>query len=274
MSQAPFAVRNTRFGVPLGAKIEFEDVLWQGLTDSHINTPMGITAENLGAKYNVTRKDADEFALSSQNRWRLANNAGYFKAEIEPIKVKGRKGEESFEVDEHPREVTIENLAKLPPVFKKEGLVTAGNASGICDGAAAVIVADETAVQKYHLQPLARILGWHAVGCEPAIMGIGPVPAIRTLVQKTGVPLEKVDLVEVNEAFAAQVVSVQRELKIEADRLNVNGGAIALGHPLATSGARITGHLVHELRRRNAQYAIGSACIGGGQGIAVLLERV
>lgn len=274
MTQAPFTVRGVRFGVPLGSNVGFEDTLWQGLTDWHINTPMGMTAENLGAKYNVTRREADEYALKSQNRWRLANNAGYFKAEIEPIKLKTKKGEEIFEVDEHPRETTIESLEKLPPVFKKDGLVNAGNASGVCDGAAALVVSDESSLQKHHLTPLARVVGWAVVGCDPAIMGIGPVGAIRNLVKKTGVALENVDLVEINEAFAAQALSVQRELKIESDRLNVSGGAIALGHPLGASGARISGHMVHELRRRNARYGIGAACIGGGQGIAILFERV
>ncbi|KAI1724753.1 acetyl-CoA acetyltransferase [Ditylenchus destructor] len=274
MTQAPFAVRGARFGIPLGANVNFEDTLWQGLTDSHINTPMGITAETLGEKYKITREEADEFAHKSQSRWRLANNAGYFKAEIEPMKLKSKKGEEVFEVDEHPRETTPESLAKLQPVFKKGGLVNAGNASGICDGAAAVIVANEDSIRKHHLTPLARIVGYHAVGCDPAIMGIGPVEAIRNVLKKTGVSLDDVDLVEVNEAFAPQVLSVQKELKIESDRLNVSGGAIALGHPLGASGARISAHLVHELRRRNVRYGIGSACIGGGQGIAILFERV
>uniref|UniRef100_A0A915NEB3 Mitochondrial 3-ketoacyl-coa thiolase n=1 Tax=Meloidogyne javanica TaxID=6303 RepID=A0A915NEB3_MELJA len=254
MSQAPFAVRNIRFGSQLGVNYEFEDVLWQGLIDQQIKTPMGITAENLGEKYKITRQEADEYAAKSQQRWRLANNAGYFKSEIEPIKIKGKKGAETlFEVDEHPREVSAEQLAKLPPVFKKNGLVNAGNASGVCDGAAAVIVADEESVEKHHLTPLVRILGWQSVGCDPTIMGIGPVEAIP---------------------FAPQVLSVQRELGIDLDRLNVNGGAIALGHPLAASGARITAHLAYELKRRNVRYGIGSACIGGGQGIALLFENV
>ena len=274
MSQAPFAVRGVRFGTALGSKIEFEDVLWQGLTDQQVNMPMGITAENLGQKYKVTREDSDEYALKSQQRWRLANNAGYFKAEIEPIMLKSKKGENSFEVDEHPRETTPEQIAKLPPVFKKDGLVNAANASGVCDGAGAVVVADEQSVQKHHLTPLLRILGWQSVGCDPAIMGIGPVEAIRGVCKKTGIPLDKVDLIEVNEAFAPQVLAVQRELKLDLDRLNVNGGAIALGHPLAASGARISAHLAHELKRRNARYGIGSACIGGGQGIAIMFERV
>ncbi|KAI6171542.1 hypothetical protein M3Y97_01027900 [Aphelenchoides bicaudatus] len=274
MSQAPFVVRNTRFGTTLGQNYEFEDVLWQGLTDQHIKTPMGVTAENLGAKYGITRKEADEFSLKSQSRWRLANNAGYFKQEIEPLKLKTRKGEVSFEVDEHPRETTPESLAKLPPVFKKDGLVTAGSASGVSDGAAALVVAGKDAVQQLKLQPLVRLVGWKAVGCDPSIMGIGPVEAIRGLLHQHKLTLDDISLVEVNEAFAAQALAVQKELKIDSDKLNVNGGAIALGHPLAASGARITAHLAHELVRRKEKYAIGSACIGGGQGIAVLLERV
>jgi len=275
MSQAPYAVRGIRWGVPLGVNPPFEDVLWQGLTDWGCNTPMGVTAENLGAKYNVTRAECDEYAHRSQTRWRLANNGGWFKAEIEPISVKSKKGAETaFEVDEHPRETTPESLGKLPSVFKKDGgLVSAGNASGVCDGAASLVVASEEAVKKHHLTPLARIVGWNTVGCEPTIMGIGPVEAIRGLCKKTGISLDKVDEVEVNEAFAAQVLSVQKELKLETDRLNGNGGAIALGHPLGASGARIAGHLSHEIKRRGIEYAIGSACIGGGQGIAIMLQK-
>uniref|UniRef100_A0A914BUD8 Mitochondrial 3-ketoacyl-coa thiolase n=1 Tax=Acrobeloides nanus TaxID=290746 RepID=A0A914BUD8_9BILA len=274
MSQAPFAVRGIRFGTTLGANYQFEDTLWQGLTDQQIKTPMGITAEKLGAQYKLTRKEVDEFALRSQTRWRLSNNNGYFKNEITPIKIKGKKGEVSFEVDEHPRDTTIEILSGLKPVFQEGGLVTAGNASGIGDGASAVVVASEESVKKHHLTPLVRIVGWHTVGCDPSIMGIGPVDAIRGLCKKTNVSLDQVDIIDVNEAFAAQCAAVQKELKIESDRFNVNGGAIALSHPLAASGARITAHLAHELRRRGARYAIGSACIGGGQGIAVLLEKV
>jgi len=274
MSQAPFVVRGTRFGTALGKPIEFEDSLWSGLTDLYAKLPMGLTAEKLGEMYKLTRNECDEFALRSQTRWRLANNAGYFKNEITPIAIKTRKGDVQFAVDEHPRETTIETLAKLPPVFKKDGLVTAGSASGVSDGAAALVVASETAVSKFHLQPLVRVVAWHSVGCDPTIMGIGPVEAVRTVCKKSGVPLEKIDLVEVNEAFGAQCLSVQKELNIENDRFNVNGGAIAIGHPLASSGARITGHLAHEMKRRGAKYGIGSACIGGGQGIAVLLELV
>jgi acetyl-CoA acyltransferase 2 len=271
---SPYAVRNIRFGVPLGTNPPFEDVLWQGLIDWGCKTPMGNTAENLGKKYGVTRQECDEYAHQSQTRWRKAHEAGYFKAEIEPITIKSKKGEVTFDTDEHPRETTPEMLAKLPSVFQKNGLVTAGNASGVCDGAGAVVVASEEAVQKYNLTPLARIVGWNVVGCEPKIMGIGPVEAIRGLLKKTGVPLEKIDTIEVNEAFAAQTLSVQKEMKLESERLNHHGGGIAMGHPLAASGARITGHLVHEIKRHDLNYAIGSACIGGGMGIAVLLQKV
>uniref|UniRef100_A0A915E9V9 Mitochondrial 3-ketoacyl-coa thiolase n=1 Tax=Ditylenchus dipsaci TaxID=166011 RepID=A0A915E9V9_9BILA len=274
MSQAPYLVRNMRFGAPLGVNIEFEDSLWSSGVDLHAKMPMGITAENLGEKYQITREESDEYALKSQTRWRLANNAGYFKGEIEPIHIKSKKGEVIFEMDQHPRETTLEELGKLKAVFKKDGLVTPGNASGVCDGAAAVVVASQESVEKLHLTPLARIVGWYVVGCDPTIMGIGPVEAIKGLCHKTGVSIDKIDVFDINEAFACQTLAVQKELNLENDRLNVNGGAIAMGHPLGASGARITAHLAHEIQRRGIQYAVGAACIGGGQGIAILLEKV
>jgi acetyl-CoA acyltransferase 2 len=289
MTQVPYVTRGARLGFPLGVPVENEDFLWTSLTDQLIQLPMGMTAEKLGELYGVTREECDEFADKSQTRYRLglflalrqtttnpilAKNAGYFDAEIEPITLKTKKGEELYSLDEHPRETNMESLAKLSPVFKKNGLVTPGNASGVSDGAAAVVVASESAVTKLHLQPLARVVGWHAVGCDPSIMGIGPVDAIRGVCKKTNVPLEKIEAVDVNEAFAAQCLAVQKELKIESDRLNLNGGAIALGHPLGSSGARIAGHLAHEIQRRGITYALGAACIGGGQGIAVLLQKV
>jgi len=274
MTQAPFAVRGTRFGTTLGQKVEFEDTLWAGLTDEHIKSPMGITAEKLGEKYKVSRKDADDLALASQMNWRKANDAGYFKNEIVPVEVQTKKGKTSVTVDEPPRETSAETLAKLKPVFKKDGLVTAGNASGISDGAAAVVIASEDACRKHNLKPLARIVSWNAVGCDPTIMGIGPAPAIRNALKKAKLTLDQMDLIEVNEAFAAQAVAVQRELKFPMEKYNVNGGAVAVGHPLGASGARITVHLCHELMRRKVKYAVGSACIGGGQGIAIILERV
>uniref|UniRef100_A0A8R1HYC2 Uncharacterized protein n=1 Tax=Caenorhabditis japonica TaxID=281687 RepID=A0A8R1HYC2_CAEJA len=274
MSMTPFAVRDVRFGTVLGKKFEFEDMLWESLNDTYAKLPMGLTAEKLGAQYKVTRLEADEFALRSQTLWKKAQDSGIYKNEIVATTVKGRKGEVSFDVDEHPRPTTAETLAKLKPVFQKEGLVNAGNASGISDGAAALVVAGEEGVKAKNLKPLARIVAYAAVGCDPTIMGIGPAPAIREVLKKSGLKINDIDIFEVNEAFAPQALAVQRELGIPLEKLNVNGGAIALGHPLGASGARISAHVVHELQRRNLKYGIGSACIGGGQGIAILFERV
>ncbi|CAF1089812.1 unnamed protein product [Adineta ricciae] len=277
MSQAPYAVRNIRFGTKLGQDLKLEDTLWQGLTDEYAKTPMGITAENLAKKYNVTRQDTDQYALQSQQRWKKANDQGAFKDEIEPIKLKGKKGaEESFDTDEHPRpQSTIETLSKLPAVFiKDKGTVTAGNASGVCDGAGAVIICSEEALKKHNLTPLARVVAYHVSGVEPTLMGFGPVPAIENLLKKVQKSISDIDLFDINEAFAPQFLSCQKVLKLPNEKTNVNGGAIALGHPLGASGTRITANLVYELRRRQGKYAIGAACIGGGQGISLLLERV
>lgn len=275
MSQSPFVIRNVRFGTKLGANYNLEDALWQSLTDAHIKTPMGVTAENLATKYNISRQEVDQFALQSQQRWANANQNGYFKEEIAPVSLKIKRQDVIMDTDEHPKpKTTMETLAKLPTVFKKDGAVTAGSASGVCDGAGAVILASEEAVKEHNLTPLARLVGYGISGCAPEIMGIGPAPAIRKLLKVSGKSLADIDLIEVNEAFGAQALAVQKELGINNDIFNVNGGAIALGHPLAASGARITSHLVYELRRRQAKFAIGSACIGGGQGIALLLERV
>ncbi|XP_078276263.1 LOW QUALITY PROTEIN: 3-ketoacyl-CoA thiolase, mitochondrial-like [Rhinoraja longicauda] len=275
MSQAPYAVRNVRFGTKLGIDITMEDTLWAGLTDFHIKTPMGITAENLAEQYEISRDECDAYALKSQQRWKAAHDAGYFNEEMAPIDLKIKRGKESLAQDEHPRpQTTAEQMAKLPTVFKAKGTVTAANASGVCDGAAAVILASEEAVQKHKLTPLARIVAHHVCGCDPSIMGIGPVPAIGGALEKAGLSLKDMDLVEVNEAFAPQYLSVEKALKLDPEITNVNGGAIALGHPLGASGSRITAHLVHELRRRKGKYAVGSACIGGGQGIALVIENV
>ncbi|KYO28894.1 3-ketoacyl-CoA thiolase, mitochondrial [Alligator mississippiensis] len=275
MSQAPYAVRNIRFGTKFGVDLKMEDTLWAGLTDLHIKTAMGVTAENLAAKHNITREDCDRYALKTQQRWKAAQDAGYFNAEMAPIEVKTKKGKESVAQDEHPRpQTTLEQLGKLPTVFKKDGTVTAGNASGVCDGAGAVIIASEGALEKHSLTPLARIVAYHVSGCDPNIMGIGPVPAITEALKKTGLSLEDMDLVEVNEAFAPQYLAVEKVLGLDPEKTNVSGGAIALGHPLGASGSRITVHLVHELRRRGGKYAVGSACIGGGQGIAVIIENI
>jgi len=275
MSQAPHSVRNIRFGVGLGAPLQLEDTLWVGLTDTYCKMPMAITAENLASKYNISRQEVDEFSLRSQQLWKKANDAGYFKEELAPVMVKVKKQEVEVNMDEHPRpQTTMEGLAKLPTLFKKDGVVTAGCASGICDGAGTVILASEEAVKQHKLTPLARLVAYSYVGVEPSIMGIGPVPAIQNVLKVAGKTLNDIDLVEINEAFAPQTLACAKELKIDMEKLNVNGGAIALGHPLAASGARITAHLTHELRRRKAKLGVGSACIGGGQGIALLLESL
>lgn len=276
MSQAPYALRNVRSGTRFGVDLKMEDTLSHGLVDSYPEkTPMGITAENLGKQYKITRKEADEYALESQKRFAQAQSKGLFKSEIAPVLIKGRKGVESFEIDEHPRaSTTIESLAKLPSVFIKDvGLVTAGNASGICDGAASLVVASESSVKNLNLKPLARIVSWFYVGVEPSIMGIGPVPAIKGALKRAKLTLKDMSLIEVNEAFAVQYLAVEKELGLDRSITNANGGAIALGHPLATSGARIMSHLTYELIRTKGKYAIGAACIGGGQGIAVIIER-
>merc|ERR1719216_442089 len=225
-------------------------MMWTSLTDMLSGTPMGVTAENLAAKFDVTREDCDAFALRSQQTWGAAAEAGVFADEITPITLKIKKKEVEMSLDEHPKpKTTIEQLAKLPTVFKKGGVVTAGSASGICDGAAAVIIASEEAVTKHGLTPLARIVGYGVAGCEPTIMGIGPVPAIRGLLGKADMKIDAIDQVEINEAFGAQALSCQKELGIDMDKFNTCGGAIAIGHPLAASGSRISAHLVHKLRQ-------------------------
>ncbi len=272
MSQSPHVIRGARWGIALG-KGQLEDALWQALTDSYVNMPMAITAENLAVQYGISRQQCDEYALTSQKRWAAAQEGGRFAQELAPVELKAKGGTKSFTTDEHPRpQTTMETLAKLPTVFKKDGVVTAGNASGICDGASALIVCSGDAAKKNGWKPLARIAGWGIVGCDPTIMGIGPAPAIRRALDRTGWKLDEVDLVDVNEAFAPQYLAVEKELGLDRERTNVDGGAIALGHPLGASGARITTHLIHELRRRGAKRGIGSACIGGGQGIAVCVE--
>jgi acetyl-CoA acyltransferase 2 len=274
MSSVPYAVRGIRFGTRLGEDLKLQDMLWEGLTDSLVKLPMGLTAENLAEKYGISREECDRYAVQTQARWKKANESGFFKDEIAPVTVKGKKGEELFEVDEHPRAATIENMAKLPPVFKKNGTVNAGNASGIVDGASALILASEAAVKRLNLKPLARIASFGISGCDPKIMGIGPVPASNAALAAIGKSINDMDVVEVNEAFAPQFLAVSKELGLDNDKTNVNGGAIALGHPLGATGARITANLVHDIRRRQLRYALGSACIGGGQGITVIIERV
>ncbi len=272
MSQAPHVVYGARSGFPFGKAPPLADSLWDSLTDSFTGLPMAMTAENLAEQHKISRQACDEYALRSQQAWAAAQEGGRFKEEIAPIELKSKKGTTLFAVDEHPRATTPEQLAKLSPVFKKDGVVTAGNASGICDGAAALVLCSKEAGQKHGWTPLARIQNWGVAGCDPKIMGIGPVPAVRRALDRQGTKLADYDLVEVNEAFAPQYLAVEKELGLDRARTNVDGGAIALGHPLGASGARIVTHLAYELRRRGGKQAIGSACIGGGQGIAVLIE--
>jgi len=274
MSQAPMSVygHEVRWGTRLGVNAQMQDTLWAGLTDSHAGCPMGITAENLAA--DITRAESDAYALSSQQRWADANAKGVFAHEIEPIELTSKKGPISFATDEHPRVTTLEKMGALPTTFKKGGVVTAASASGICDGAGALVLASEAAVKKYGLKPLAELVSWANVGVDPTRMGIGPVPAIQEALKKASMSLEDMDRIEINEAFAPQVLACAKGLGIDASKLNINGGAIALGHPLGASGSRITLHLAHAIARGEVKTAVGAACIGGGQGIALVLKAV
>jgi len=273
MSQAPLVLRGTRWGFPLGKTPEMEDTLWSALTDTYAGLPMALTAEKLAEQYRIGQDEVDTWSVESQRRWAAADAAGRFASELAPLEVKGKKGPVRFERDEHPRpDTTVEGLRKLPKVFKKDGVIHAGAASGICDGAGAFVLATRAYADRRGLAPLARLVNWGHAGVDPSIMGIGPVPAVKNALARAGARLADLDLFEVNEAFAPQVLAVMKELDLPRDRTNVDGGAIALGHPLAASGARIAMHLVYELRRRGARHGIGSACIGGGQGIAVILE--
>ena len=275
MSQAPHATYGLREGQKFGKPPKVSDTLWDALTDSYTGAPMAMTAEKLGEQFGMTRADVDAIALQSQQRWAAAQAAGRFDDEIVPLELKTRKGTVTFKVDEHARpETTAEILAKLAPVFKKDGLVTAGNASGISDGAASLVIADAEWAAKKGLTPIGRLVGWGIAGCDPTIMGIGPVPAAQRAFAQTGLSVADMSLVEVNEAFAPQYLAVEKSLGLDRAITNVNGGAIALGHPLGASGARLTATILHELRRRKQRYGLASACIGGGQGIAVIVEAL
>ncbi len=273
MSQIPYVMRGVRFGGIRMGNSELEDYMTSALTDAYTGTPMAITAENLGEKYKITRTACDEYSYETQQRCKQALDKGLFKAEISAVTTETKKGSIKVENDEHPKpETSLEKIKGLKPLFKKEGLVTAATASGIVDGAACSLITTEKQARALGLKPKARLVSWASVGCEPSIMGIGPAGAIRKALTAAGMTLEQMDLVEVNEAFAAQFLAVAQELKLDMKRTNVNGGAIAVGHPLAASGTRIMNHLVYELERRQGRYAVGSACIGGGQGIAIVIE--
>jgi acetyl-CoA acyltransferase 2 len=275
MSQAPHVVRGARWGLRLGPTAQFEDSLWEALSDPQCGCSMAETAENLADKYELDRTAVDEVALRSQQRAAKAWEDCVFENEVVPVPIKNRKTKEmeDWRGDEHMRpDTTLEVLGKLPPYFKKDGVVTAGNASGICDGAAATIIAGEDFAADHGLKPLGRLVAWAVVGVEPKYMGIGPAPASRKALEKAGMALDDMDLIEVNEAFAAQYLAVERELGLDPEKTNVHGGAIAIGHPLASTGARITVHLLHALRLAGKKYGLGTACIGGGQGTAVIVE--
>lgn len=274
MSQAPHVIRGARSGFPLGGG-KLEDSLMVALLDTYCNIPMAGTAENLARKWEISREEQDAYALRSQQEAKRAQDAGYFAEEIVPVEVKSRKGSVLFEADDHLRpETTLDGLAKLRPAFAKDGFVTAGNASGIVDGAAALIISGEEFVKQRDAKPLGRIVSWAYAGVEPELMGIGPVPASQQALSKAGLKLADIDVIEVNEAFAAQYLAVEKELGLDRSRTNVNGGAIALGHPLGATGTRLVLTLLNELHRRKGRYGLATACIGGGQGIAMIVERV
>src|SRR5690348_10879161 len=276
MSQAPHVIRGLRWGLGLGEG-KMEDSLMVALLDTYCGLYMANTAELYGEQQGITREMQDEFALQSQQKAAAAQKACRLKQEIVAVPLKNRKGEptgEMFEQDDHLRpETTLEGLAKLKPAFGKNGTVTAGNASGIVDGGAAVVLMSMHEAQKRNLKPLGRIVSWGIAGVDPKIMGRGPVPATRLTLEKAGLTLDDVDLIEVNEAFAAQYLAVEKELGLDRNKINVNGGAIALGHPLGATGTRLVITVLHELRRRGARYGLATACIGGGQGIAMIVEN-
>jgi acetyl-CoA acetyltransferase family protein len=277
MSQAPHVVRGARWGIRLGPAAALEDSLWEALKDPYCGLSMAETAEKLAEKYGLTREDVDRVALRSQQLARKAWDDCVFQDEVIPVPVKDPKTRQmvDWRADEHMRPATtLEGLLALKPYFRKDGLVTAGNASGICDGAAATVIAGEEFAKQAGARPLGRIVAWAVAGVEPQYMGIGPAPAARKALARAGLTLEQMDLVEVNEAFAPQYLAVEKELGLDRARTNVHGGAIAIGHPLAASGTRITIHLLHALRQRKQRYGLGSACIGGGQGAAVIVEAI
>jgi acetyl-CoA acetyltransferase family protein len=271
MSQAPHVIRGARKGFKLGQGA-IEDSLMVALLDTWCGLYMAQTSDNLARKYDISREAQDEFALGSQQKASAASEKGVFREEIVPVEA-GRK-KTLIDADDHIRaDTTMAGLAQLRPAFAKDGFVTAGNASGIVDGAAMVVVSSEARASHGNGKPLGRIVSWGVTGCDPDVMGIGPVPATKIALKKAGLGLDQLDLIEINEAFAGQILAVVKELGIDQDKLNVNGGAIALGHPLAASGTRLVLTLLYELRRRNKRYGLASACIGGGQGIAMIVEN-
>ncbi len=275
MSQAPHIIRGARWGLRLNEG-KLEDYLWESLTDSYCGLAMAETAERLAEQYQITRREVDEYAYTSQMRARAAWEEGKMAEEVTPVPLKGKKGETvEFKRDEHMRpETTLEGLSKLKPYFKADGTITAGNASGIVDGAAAMVMSTASFAEKMGRTPLGRLIDWGLAGVEPSIMGIGPVPASQAALKRADLTLADMDLIEINEAFAPQYLAVEKELGLDRNRTNVNGGAIAIGHPLAATGTRLTLTLLYELKRRKKKHGLASACIGGGQGAAVIVEAM
>ena len=276
MSRVPYFAEGARWGMRMG-NVQLVDGMYRdGFSDPLSGLVMGETAENLARQYEIPRVEQDEFALRSQQKAQAAIESGRFTDEVTPLEIAGRKGEKTaFNRDEHSRAgTTLQDLAKLPPVFSKDGTVTAGNSSGITDGAAALVVLSEEGLKRSGATPQARIVDYEITGVAPEIMGIGPVPAIRALLKRQQLTMDQIDLIELNEAFAAQVIACDRELDFPADRLNVNGGAIALGHPIGCTGVRITTTLLYEMQKRQAKLGLATLCVSGGMGLALLLERV
>ena len=274
MSQAPHVLYGARWGLRLG-QAPMVDSLWESLYDPYADLPMSGTADKLAKEHNITREEADEYAALSQLRFAAAQESGALAGELAPVTISSRRGDTVVDTDEHPRPgSTVEKLAKLRSAFGKESIITAGNASGINDGAGAMVLTTAEKAKSRGWTPLARLLSWGVVGCDPTTMGIGPVGAMKKALAMADLGLEDMDIIDVNEAFAPQYLAVEKVMGLDREKTNVNGGAIAVGHPLAASGARITMQVAYELKRRGAQLGMGSACIGGGQGIAVLLEAV
>lgn len=275
MSLAPYLLRNYRWGERMGNSEIVDEMVFDGLTDIFNEYHMGITAENVAEQYGITKQEQDEFAYNSQIKAAKAREAGRFKDEIVSVVIPQRKGEPIVvDIDEYIRpETTVEKLAKLKPAFKKDGTVTAGNASGINDSAVAVIVASRSFVEKHGLKPMAKIIAYGSKGVDPKVMGLGPIPSVLMALDRAGLKVEDLGLIEANEAFAAQAIAVARELDFNMEKVNVNGGAIALGHPIGASGARILITLIHEMAKRNEKYGLATLCIGGGMGEATIVER-
>lgn len=273
MSRAPYLLEKARFGYRMGDGKLVDEMIRDGLWDAFNDCHMGITAENICSDCHLTREELDEFALHSQQKAIQAIASGVFRDEIVPVEVPGRKGPTVFDTDQQPRETTAEGLAKLRPAFKKDGMVTAGNSSGLNDGGAAVVVMSAKKAQELGLKPMARIRSYAAAGVDPRVMGLGPIPSSQRALEKAGLRVSDLDLIEANEAFAAQSVAVGKELGFDRSKLNVNGGAIALGHPIGASGTRVLITLLYEMQRRNAHYGLATLCIGGGQGVAMIVER-